>query len=102
MRAELSGPVPNPLETLLIDRILACRVQANYADMIYAQARGPDSTPAVRQELMRQQESSQRRYLESIRELTAVRKLQVPWQVDPGSRPIPESYPPSLRLAEGL
>ena len=88
MKAELGGSNPTPLEALLVERILACWLQAHYADASYAQARGPGSTPAVRTELMKRQESAQKRYLASVKQLAVVRKLQV------GIRP-----PAPLRLA---
>ena len=90
LRAELGGPSPGPVEALLIDRVVACWLQANDADASYAQARGPGSTAAVRTELMRRQESAQRRYLASVKQLAVVRKLQA------GVRPTPP-----LRLAGG-
>lgn len=83
MKAELGGPSPGPLEVLLVERVLACWLQAHYADASYAQARGPGSTAAVRTELMKRQESAQRRYLASLKQLAVVRKLQV------GVRPTP-------------
>lgn len=88
LKAELSGPSPTPLESLVIERVLACWLQAHYADASYAQARGPGSTAAVRTELMKRQESAQRRYLASVKQLAVVRKLQA------GVRP-----PAPLRLA---
>ena len=88
LTAALGGPGSTPLEALLVDRVVACWLQAHYADATYAQARGPGSTPAVRTELMKRQESAQRRYLASVKQLAVVRKLQS------GLRP-----PAPLRLA---
>jgi hypothetical protein len=78
LRAELAGPSSSPLEGLLIERVVACWMQTLYADTAYAQLHGKQTTPAVRQELMRRQESSQRRYLAAIGRLAAVRKLLKP------------------------
>jgi len=78
LRAQLAGTEPSPLEKLLVERILACWLQVHYADCLYVQARGPESTPAVRQELMKRQDSSQKRYLASIKQLALLRKLVRP------------------------
>ena len=75
MRGDLCGLNPSPLEVLLVERVLACYVQTAYADATYAGARGPESTAPLRQELLRRQESAQRRYLAAIRNLALVRKL---------------------------
>lgn len=77
LRAELAGPNPSPLERLLVERIVACWLQLHYADALFAQA-SPQATSAVRQELMRRQESAQRRYLAGIKQLALVRKLLAP------------------------
>jgi hypothetical protein len=78
LRRELGAAGASPLEKLLIERIVACWLQTHYADALYAQAKGPGSTPSVRQELMKRQESSQRRYLAAIKQLALVRKLLKP------------------------
>ena len=78
LRHELGAEGASPLEKLLIERIVACWLQTHYADALYAQARGPQSTASVRQELMKRQESSQRRYLAAIKQLALVRKLLKP------------------------
>ena len=78
LRQELGAECASPLEKLLIERIVACWLQTHYADALYAQARGPQSTASVRQELMKRQESSQRRYLAAIKQLALVRKLLKP------------------------
>jgi hypothetical protein len=78
LRQELGTEGASPLEKLLIERVAACWLQTHYADALYAQAKGPGSTPSVRQELMKRQESSQRRYLAAIKQLALVRKLLKP------------------------
>ena len=78
LRHELGAEGASPLEKLLIERIVACWLQTHYADALYAQARGPQSTASVRQELMKRQESSQRRYLAAIKQLALIRKLFKP------------------------
>jgi hypothetical protein len=108
LRAELAGPGPSPLERLLVDRVVACWLQVNYADCIYPQSSAQESTPAIRQELMKRQESAQRRYLAALKALELVRKHVRPAisPVDLAARPVPECPPPSaphtsrLKLAE--
>jgi len=78
LRQELGAAGASPLEKLLVERIVACWLQTHYADALYAQAKGPQSTASVRQELMKRQESSQRRYLAAIKQLALVRKLLRP------------------------
>ena len=78
LRQELSVEGASPLEKLLIERVIACWLQTCYSDSVYAQAKGPSSTPSVRQELMKRQDSSQRRYLAAIKQLALVRKLLKP------------------------
>jgi hypothetical protein len=78
LRAELAGPDASPLEWLLVERVAACWLQTMFADGVYAQAREPQATPAVLRELMRRQESAQRRYLASIKQLALVRRLLRP------------------------
>ncbi len=98
LRAELAGPEPSPLERLLVERVAACWLQTLYADAIYAQSQGPGATPAVLRELMRRQESAQRRYLDAIKKLTLVRKLLKPAlsPLELASRPVREA--PAVRL----
>jgi hypothetical protein len=78
LRRELSAEGASPLEKLLIERVIACWLQTCYSDSVYAQAKGPSSTASVRQELMKRQDSSQRRYLAAIKQLALVRKLLKP------------------------
>src|SRR5262249_45268368 len=78
LRQELGTEGASPLEKLLAERVVACWLQTHYADALYAQAKGPQSTAPVRQELMKRQESSQRRYLAGIKQLGLVRKLLRP------------------------
>jgi hypothetical protein len=95
MRAELAGPSPSPLAELLVERILACWVQVMHADFAAGQVRDQQTTPAVRQELLKRQESAQKRYLASIKQLGAVRKLLRPGlsPFDLAMRPVEESNP---------
>ena len=73
MKAELTGPDPSPLETLLIGRIAACWLQVNYADAAAAQA-GEISIPQAHLARKRQ-DSAHRRYLSAIATLAMTRRL---------------------------
>ena len=73
-REELVGPEPSPLEQLLAERIIACWLQLQYAEAVYAQNLGEIN--------MRQSDYHQRRldrlhnrYLSSIKTLAQIRKL---------------------------
>jgi hypothetical protein len=93
LRAELSGPSPSPLEKLLVERVVACSLQCHMADCLAAQISEQQPPIPLRQELRRRQESSQRRYLASIKQLATVRKL-----LNPGLSPFELAMRP---VAEG-
>jgi hypothetical protein len=100
LREELGGGKPSPLEMLLVERIVACWLQTHFADTLYAQAKGPNCTPGVLRELMKRQESSQRRYLAAIKQLALVRKLlkPSPSPFDVASRAMREGPPATSRV----
>jgi hypothetical protein len=75
-RIELAGSNPSPLEKLLVERIVACWLQVNHADTVFVN--NQSSSEAFRKELMKRQESAQRRYVEGIKQLAQVRKLVSP------------------------
>ena len=77
MRAELAGPHPTPLERLLVDRIVACWLQVQYADAVYAQGM-KDLGIAWGDYHQRRQDRAHRRYLSAIRSLAQVRRLLSP------------------------
>ena len=103
LRAELAGPGDSVLERLLIERIVSCWLQVNYADSSYAQLKG--ATPAQLTAALRRQDSAQHRYLQSVRALATVRRL-----LKPGPSPlqllapVPEAnaVPPAPRRDAGL
>jgi hypothetical protein len=76
LRAELAGPAPSPLERLLVERVVACWLQTNYADASYAQLKG--TTPAQHTAALRRQNSAQQRYLQAVRALATIRRLLRP------------------------
>jgi hypothetical protein len=73
MRAELAGPDPSPLETLLVGRIVACSLQVGYADAAVAQAREVSLKQA--DYARKRQDSASKRYLAAIGALAMVRRL---------------------------
>jgi hypothetical protein len=80
LRSELTGPNPQPLEQLLVDRVVLCWLHVHYADVQYAYAMSV--TLAIGDYLQRQQDRAQKRYLAAIRCLAAVRRLALPIKVD--------------------
>jgi hypothetical protein len=77
MRAELAGANPTPLERLLVERVVACWLQVQDADVRYAQARG-DCTLAQADYYQRRMDRAHRRYLSAIKTLALVRRLALP------------------------
>jgi hypothetical protein len=105
LREELSGPSPSPLERLLVDRLIACRLQVEHAD--YQAAHMQETSPALQRLAQRRQESAQRRLLAAVRELALVRRLlrPPPSPVEVALRTVPEEAPrrgSSARCREGL
>jgi hypothetical protein len=74
MRKELAGPDPSPLEKLLAERICACWLQLQYAEIIYAQNLGKMNL-AQCEHYQRRLDRLHRRYLSSIKTLAQIRKL---------------------------
>jgi hypothetical protein len=81
MRDELSGQNPQPLERLLIERVVLCWLHSHYADLQYGLA-ASISTSERSDYLQRQLDRAQRRYLAAIRCLANVRRLALPIKVD--------------------
>jgi hypothetical protein len=76
LREELSGPNPSPVERILVERIVACWLQVQDADVRYAQAKNP-SIPWG-EYYQRRMDRAHRRYLAAIKALALVRKLALP------------------------
>jgi hypothetical protein len=74
LKADLAAN--NPVERLIVERVVACWVACNHADTIFGQTRGAESTRT--EQLRRRQDSASRRLLESVKLLTTVRRLQKP------------------------
>jgi hypothetical protein len=76
MRAEIAGPQPSPLESLLVDRVVASWLQVRYFE-IATVAHNTGQTPTSReaQSLSRQVDAAQRRHLAAVRGLMDARRL---------------------------
>ncbi len=73
LKAELAGPDPSPLETLLIDRVAACWLQVGHADAAVVPS-GPVSIPQG-DHARKRQDSAQKRYLAAVGTLAMIRRL---------------------------
>jgi hypothetical protein len=87
MRKELAGPDPSPLERLLAERIVACWLQLQYADVIYAQNLG-EMNMTQSEYHQRRLDRLHRRYLSSIKTLAQIRKLGPAVQINLAERQI--------------
>jgi hypothetical protein len=74
MREELHGPTPSALERLVIERIVACWLQLQYAEIVYAQNLGKLSIPQSEYH-QRRLDRLHRRYLTSVKSLAQIRKM---------------------------
>jgi len=76
LRAELAGPNPTPIERLLVERVVACWLQVQDADVRYAQAK--DLSTKWGEYYQRRMNHAHKRYLSALKTLALVRKLAVP------------------------
>jgi hypothetical protein len=76
LRAELSGPNPTPLERLLVERVVACWLQVQDADVRYAQRK--NLSLEWGDYYQRRMDRAHKRYLSAIKTLATVRKVAVP------------------------
>jgi hypothetical protein len=77
LRVELAGSNPTPVEPLLVERIVACWLQVQDADVRYAQGQ-KNCTFAQGEYQQRRQDRAHRRYLSATRTPALVRKLALP------------------------
>ena len=80
MREEIAGENPTPLEVLLTERVVACWILVETFEVLMTAQLALDGkhrvSVAYLKHMIKWQESANRRYLSSIRELARVRKLQ--------------------------
>ena len=77
LREEVAGPSPSPLECLLAERIVTCRLQLEQAEVLYAGRLGK-LTISQDEYHQRRVDRLHKLYLSAIRELAQVRKLLKP------------------------
>ena len=77
MRTELDGPAPNPIERLLVDRVVTCWAYLSYLDERCARSFRGDSI-ANQKLLEHLLDGANRRYLSALKTLAQVRRLIVP------------------------
>jgi len=77
MRAELLGDNSTPIERLLVERIAACWLQVQDAEMRYAQNQGNLSISQAEYH-QRRMDAANRRFLAAVKALALARKLAVP------------------------
>lgn len=76
LRKELEGPTPSATERLLVDRIIACWLQVQEADLRYAQS--GDCSFKQADYHQRRQNSAHWRFLSALKTLAMVRKMGLP------------------------
>src|SRR5262249_18691992 len=77
MRAELLGSDPTPVERLLVERVVACWLQVQDAEVRFAQAQGNLSIKQA-DYYQRRMDGANKRYLAALKALALVRKLALP------------------------
>jgi acyl-homoserine lactone acylase PvdQ len=75
MRLQLAGTDPTPLESLAVQRVLACWVQVHFADALAAQAQERQAAPAQLRWLQKRQESAGRCLTEAVKQLALARRV---------------------------
>lgn len=84
LREELEGPSPSATERLLVDRVVACWLQVQEADLRYSQL--GDCSFAKAAFHLKRQDHAHQRFLSAMKTLATVRKLAIPMlQVNIGS-----------------
>jgi hypothetical protein len=73
LKQELTGTDSSPLETLLIERIVACWLQMAFADL--TAARAGEISLAQSNEIRKRQDSAHRRYITAVGALAMTRRL---------------------------
>jgi hypothetical protein len=76
LRAELLGDNPTPVERVLVERVLACWLQVQDAELRTAQE--PNAYIKLADFHQRRMDATNRRFLVAVKTLALVRKLAVP------------------------
>ena len=77
LRAELLGASPTPIEGLLVERIAACWLQVQHAELRYVTHLKEMTLPQGDYH-QRRMEATHRRFLAAVKALALVRKLALP------------------------
>jgi hypothetical protein len=77
MRAELLGDNPTPVERLLVERVVACWLQVQDADIRTAQGQ-KDASLRLADFHQRRMDAANKRFLAAVKTLATVRKLAMP------------------------
>lgn len=77
LRGDLAGVDPTPLERLLVERVVACWLQVQYADILYAQRLNKGELANI-SHIERLQEKAHNRYISAIKALAQIRRLDLP------------------------
>jgi hypothetical protein len=102
MRSKLVGPNPDPLDELLIDRILAAHIQAIYFDAIETTDPTAENLRVARYRMDRR-DQAHRQFLSAVKMLATVRNLvarTATIQVEMIHRTVPKS--PRLPMIMGV
>ncbi len=76
LKLSLAGTAPTVIEQVLVDRVAACWVQANYADA--TEATHGDRTIAQAELALKRQTMAHKRLLAAVKTLAEVRRLMLP------------------------
>lgn len=75
MRTELAGPTPTLLELMLVERVTACWLQVQIAELLYNRGGVSFEQAEHDQKVL---DRAHKRHLSAIKTLATVRRLQVP------------------------
>jgi hypothetical protein len=78
LKVELAGPNSSTLERLLADRVALCWVAVNVEEMRHTMALSKNSDFELCEFFQKRLDHAHRRYLQSIKALAQVRRLQLP------------------------
>lgn len=92
LKVSIAGPVPEPLETLLVEHVVVCWLQMHATEALHAQAHQEKASDAVLRERQRQTEVSQKLYGSALKQLAELRKWLRERAVDPLIMPFPVLY----------
>ena len=86
MKAELPGPSPTPLESMLVERITSCWLQVQLAELLCNRSGVSFEQAGHDQKVL---DRANKRHLAAIKTLAVVRRLQLPaMQVNIGERQV--------------